>query len=200
MDTMKKYLSHDFHTFTKLSGVLKRPYISFGPISLGPRLYTTLDPDSAYGAVVYYKGAWTLLNLAKMASFTPGGETSFNEALKDLIAHSRGKLLSTRDVQEAFERHLKVQLGWYFNQWLHSSVLPKVRVTTKVEGDKLLVEGSQDSKLTLPIPIQTAQGKKKVREYLFFLKPEGSRQEFPLAFKPDLVLVDTNRTCLADYE
>ncbi|MEW5764387.1 MAG: M1 family metallopeptidase [Acidobacteriota bacterium] len=200
MDTMKKYLSHDFHTFTKLSDVLKKPYISFGPISLGPRLYTTLDPDSAYGAVVYYKGAWTLLNLSKMACFTPGGEGSFNEALKDLVTHSKGKLLSTRDVQEAFERHLKVQLGWYFNQWLHSSVLPKVKVTTKVEGDKLVVQGSQDSKLTLPIPIQTAEGKKKVREYLFFLKPEGSRQEFPLAFKPDLVLVDTNRTCLADYQ
>ena len=199
MDTMKKYLSHDFHTFTRLSDVIKKPYVEFGPICLGGRLYTTLDPDSAYQTIVYYKGAWTLLNLAKMATFTPAGEQGFYDACKDMIATCRGKLMSTQDVQEAFERHMKVQLGWYFNQWLTSSVVPKVKVKTKVEGDKLVAEGTQNSQLTLPVPIAVAEGK-KVREYLFFLKPAGSRQEFPLPFKPDKVAVDNNRTCLADYE
>jgi hypothetical protein len=200
MDTMKKYLSHDFHTFTKLSAVLKKPYVDFGPICLGSRLYTTLDPDDSYQTVVYYKGAWTLLNLSKMASFTPAGEEGFNNALKDMIATCKGKLMSTQDVQDAFEKHMKVQVGWYLKQWLQSSVIPKVKVTTKVNGDRLRVEGTQDSQLTLPIPIQTAEGKKKIREYLFFLKPGGSVQEFPLAFKPSMVVVDTNRTCLADYQ
>lgn len=200
MDTMKKYLGHDFHTFTKLSDVLKMPYVEFGPICLGSRLFTTLDPDAAYQTVVYYKGAWTLLNLSKMATFTPAGEAGFFDACKDMIATCRGKLMSTQDVQEAFERHMKVKLGWYFDQWLTSRVVPKVKVTTKVNGDRLLVEGDQNSQLTLPIPIETAEGKKKAREYLFFLKPEGSRQEFPLSFRPDKVLVDTNRTCLADYQ
>ena len=200
MDTMKKYLSHDFHTFTKLSDVLKKPYVEFGPICLGHRLYTTLDPDSAYQTIVYYKGAWTLLNLAKMATFTPVGEQGFYDACKDMIATCKGKLMSTQDVQEAFERHMKVQLGWYFNQWLTSSVVPKAKVKTKVEGDKLVAEGTQNSQLLLPIPIAVAEGKKKVREYLFFLKPGGSRQEFPLPFRPDVVAVDNNRTCLADYQ
>jgi hypothetical protein len=200
MDTMKKYLSHDFHTFTKLSDVLKKPYVDFGPICLGSRLYTTLDPDDSYQTIVYYKGAWTLLNLAKMASFTPAGEAGFTDALKDMIASCKGKLMSTQDVQDAFERHMKVQVGWYFKQWLQSSVIPKVKVTAKVNGDKLSVEGTQDSQLTLPIPIEVAEGKKKIREYLFFLKPGGSKQEFPLAFKPSVVAVDADRTCLADYQ
>lgn len=200
MDTMKKYLGHDFHTFTRLSDVLKKPYVEFGPICLGSRLFTTLDPDAAYQTVVYYKGAWTLLNLSKMATFTPAGEAGFFDACKDMIATCRGKLMSTQDVQEAFERHMKVQLGWYFKQWLESRIIPEVKVTTRVEGDKLRVEGTQNSQLTLPIPIETAEGKKMAREYLFFLKPGGSSQEFPLAFRPDKVLVDTNRTCLADYK
>jgi aminopeptidase N len=174
--------------------------VDFGPICLGSRLYTTLDPDDSYQTIVYYKGAWTLLNLAKMASFTPAGEAGFTDALKDMIATCKGKLMSTQDVQDAFERHMKVQVGWYFKQWLQSNVIPKVKVTTKVNGDKLSVEGTQDSQLTLPIPIETAEGKKKIREYLFFLKPGGSKQEFPLAFKPSLVAVDADRTCLADYQ
>lgn len=200
MDTMKKYLSHDFHTFTKLSDVLKKPYVEFGPICLGSRLYTTLDPDSAYQTIVYYKGAWTLLNLAKMASFTPAGEEGFTNALKDIIASNRNKLISTADVIAAFDRNMKVANGWYFKQWLESHVVPKVKVTTKVNGDKLHVEGTQDSQLLLPIPVAVAEGKKKIREYLFFLKPAGSAQDFPLPFKPDVVAVDNNRTCLADYQ
>ncbi len=200
MDTMKKYLSHDFHTFTRLSDVIKKPYVEFGPICLGSRLFTTLDPDSAYQTIVYYKGAWTLLNLSKMATFTPAGEAGFTNALKDIIASNKGKLMSTQDVVAAFDRNMKVANGWYFKQWLESRVIPKVKVTTKVQGDKLLVEGTQDSQLLLPIPVAVAEGKKKIREYLFFLKPAGSRQEFPLPFRPDVVAVDNNRTCLADYQ
>lgn len=203
MDTMKKYLSHDFHTFTKLSDVLKKPYVDFGPICLGNRLFTTLDADSAYQTVVYYKGAWTLLTLTRMAGFSPAGEAGFYDGLKAFLAGARGKLVGTADLREALERSMKVKLDWFFTQWLESSVIPKVKVKTTVTSEggthKLAVEGTQDSSLTLPIPVQAAQGK-TVREFLFFLKPGGSRSEFPLPFKPDKVVVDTNRICLADYQ
>ncbi len=77
-----------------------------------------------------------------------------------------------------------------------------MKVTTRVEGSKLLLKGVQNSTLTLPIPITIAKGRNKrakVHEYLFFLKPGGSSREFPLPFKPDKVLVDNNHYCLADY-
>ena len=203
MDTMKKYLSHDFHTFTKLSAVMKKPYVEFGPICLGSRLFTTLEPDDAYQTIVYYKGAWTLLTLTRMAAFTPDGENSFYQGLKDFPAKAQGRLVGTTDLREALEHSMKVKLDWYFSQWLESTIVPKVKVKTSVTGEgsgiKLVVEGTQDSTLTLPVPIQAAQGK-SVREFLFFLKPDGSRSEFPLPFKPDKVLVDTNRFCLADYQ
>jgi hypothetical protein len=202
MDTMKKYLSHDFHTFTKLSYVRRKPYVEFGPICLGTRLYTTLDPDDSYQTIVYFKGAWMLLNLSNMALFTPGGEKGFTDACKDMIASCKGRLMSTQDVVKDFERHMKAPLEWYFKEWLESNVVPKVKVTTRVEGSRLLVKGVQDSTLTLPIPVTIAKGRNKrakVHEYLFFLKPGGSSREFPLPFKPDKVLVDNNHYCLADY-
>lgn len=201
-DEMNKYISHDYNTMTKLSAIHKVPYIDEGPICMGSRLSTTLDPDSGYDTVVYYKAAWVLLNLSRMPAFTKAGEKGFFNGLKEFADSSHGRRINVLDLQKCIEHGTGVSLDWFFKQWLESTGIPKVTVKTRIDeagsSMKLIVESTQGTTLTLPIPVQAFQGQ-RVQEYLFFAKPGSSRQEYPLPFKPSKVLVDAGHVCLADY-
>ena len=202
MPKVKFYLADDMQGMLRISTVLKSPLVEQGPICLGPRLFTTLDPDSGYQTIIYNKGAWVLLNLLRLSAYLKEGEKGFYEGLKKLIAITDGGRISGLDLQRAIESGLKYDLDWYFKQWLESSMIPKVSVNTEVNGDgqdlRLLVHGRQDSEMTLPIPIQIEQGRQS-REYMFFLKGKSGSQEFPMPFKPEKVTVDGNHLCPVEY-
>ncbi len=201
-DEMNKYLSHDYNTMNKLSAIHKVPYVDEGPICMGSRLSTTLDPDSGYDTVIYYKAAWVLLDLSRMTAFTKAGEKGFFDGLKEFADYAKDRRVTVADLQRCIEHGTGVSLGWFFKQWLECVGIPKVKVKTTVDGSgasmKLVVESTQATTLTLPIPIQAFQGE-RVHEYLFFAKPGSSRQEYPLPFKPSKVTVDAGHACLADY-
>lgn len=198
----KRYIAENHRQMNLWSRLTGKPYIETGPVAMGGRLYTTLDPYTGYQQVVYYKGAWVILYLSKIAAFLKGGESAFFEGLKDLCANSPGRLVSCDDFRRTLEKHMGVDLKWYFQQWMEGTGLPQVKITTRVEGKgadtKLIVEGTQNTEMTLPIPVEAIQGD-KLRQFLFFLKGKSSRAEFPLPFQPDKVKVDAYMVCPVEY-
>ncbi len=111
-----------------------------GPVSLGPRLHWInghRDSRNAYQGIVYSKGAYTLHMLRMMLyDFTrpvPAGDAGFIAMMKSFVDENRGQRLSTEDFRRHVERHLGMDMQWFFDQWIHGTTLPKVKFENKVK-------------------------------------------------------------------
>lgn len=123
-----------------------------GPISMGWRLSTWRNP-SAYGAIVYSKGAY-VLHMLRMAMWTPqNGDEAFAAMMKEFATTHAGRNPSSLDFQSIVEKHapasLRItrdgRLDWFFGQWVHGTAIPKL--TSKLEfkstgGGRYKVTGS----------------------------------------------------------
>ncbi|HVE70457.1 MAG TPA: M1 family aminopeptidase [Thermoanaerobaculia bacterium] len=124
--------------------ILERPFqaqidnIEAGPISQGYRLSTWRN-ESAYGIVVYSKGAYVLHMLRMLMTDAKNGDVAFATMMKDFATTYAGKTASTRDFQRMVEKHatpnMKItrdgSLGWFFDQWVYGTAIPKI--TSKLD-------------------------------------------------------------------
>ena len=54
----KRYIANNHQQMNLWSRLTGKTYVDAGPIAMGSRLHTTLDPYDSYQQIVYYKGAW----------------------------------------------------------------------------------------------------------------------------------------------
>lgn len=180
----------------------RKPTWQEGPILLGPRLATSLEPGGGYQTIVYTKAAWAMVNLRKVAMLAPPGGSiqPFYNGLQDFLRTYYGRKATTEDFRKVMERHLKMDLGWFFDQYFRRTEIPSATVKARAEQDggqwKLLVEGTQDTDFRLCIPVEVSFGDKK-KEVIFQLQGKEGRQEFPLEAKPSGVKVDPGNETLA---
>lgn len=100
-----------------------------GPISLGTRLYTSETEDD-YRIITYQKGTWVLHMLRSLfLDLNTLGDDPFLAMLRDLYETYRGERLSTAEFRQHVERHAGVDLGWFFEQWVHGTAIPSYRAT-----------------------------------------------------------------------
>ena len=98
-----------------------------GPISLGWRLYTS-DTEEDYRIITYEKGAWIVHMLRHlMRNPDAGGDDIFVGMLKDLHTSFKGRRVRTQDFQDLVTRHAGVDMGWFFDQWVHGTDVPTYR-------------------------------------------------------------------------
>ncbi len=178
-----------------------KPTWSDGPILLGGRLNNTLEPISSYQTIVYGKGAWAMVNLRKIAVASPAHSMqAFYDALQDFLRTYSGQKATTADFQKVMERHLRMDLGWFFDQYFRRTEIPNVTVKARAErtsaGWRLVAEGTQDTDFRLYIPIQFALDKNS-QEVIFRLDGRQGRQEFDLPGEPSSVKVDGLNETLA---
>ncbi|HEX7150638.1 MAG TPA: M1 family aminopeptidase [Thermoanaerobaculia bacterium] len=123
-----------------------------GPISQGNRIGSSQN-QSAYGAIIYSKGAYVLHMLRMTMRDTKNGDAAFMAMMTDFATAYAGKNASTADFQRIVEKHatrsLKLtqdgKLDWFFNQWVHGTDIP--RYTSKLDftdagGGKYKVTGT----------------------------------------------------------
>ena len=104
-----------------------------GPPWLGQRLATSTTPDD-YGTIVYHKGAWIIQMLRHlMSDMSTDGEERFVEMLRDYYATYRGKNASTDDFKQILEKHIGMQMDWFFEQWVYGNDLPRYELQYVVE-------------------------------------------------------------------
>jgi hypothetical protein len=106
-----------------------------GPISLGYRVFASKDDDlDDYQTVVYKKGAWVMHMLRiLMLDLKTMNEDRFKGMMKDFYARYEGRRASTEDFQRVVERHIRTEMGWFFDQWVHSTAIPTYRVAHRSE-------------------------------------------------------------------
>ena len=106
-----------------------------GPISLGYRVFASKDDDlDDYQTVVYKKGAWVIHMLRiLMLDLKTMSDDRFTAMMKDFYAKYEGRRASTEDFQRVVERHTGAEMGWFFDQWVHSTAIPTYRVAHRTE-------------------------------------------------------------------
>jgi aminopeptidase N len=133
-----------------------------GPIYLGERLNSEKTPW-AYQRIVYAKGAY-VLHMIRMLTydFRRKDDSKFIGMMHDFVSTYAGREASTEDFRAIVEKHLGANMGWFFNQWVYGTEIPKIAVQYKVtKNDKgAVLEGtvtqrgvSKDFRTYMPVSI-----------------------------------------------
>jgi len=104
-----------------------------GPIWLGYRTSSSKTRGD-YSLIIYKKGAWVLHMLRNMMLDlkTMNGD-AFTNLMRDFYQTYRGKKASTEDFQNMVEKHVKIDMSWFFNQWVYGTEVPSYRFAYNIE-------------------------------------------------------------------
>jgi aminopeptidase N len=140
---------------------------STGPIVLGPRLETSIEPR-AWRNITYGKGSWILHMLRRRM-----GDERFLSMLGDLVKRYDHRALSTEAFREAAASYLPPKsddpkLEGFFDQWIYGTGIPTLKLEYQVKGKapalKLVGTVTQsdvddDFTTLVPVEIQLARGR-----------------------------------------
>jgi hypothetical protein len=113
-----------------------------GPVYLGYRLGHIRGESRVFRALVYNKGAAVLHMLRQLV-----GDEAFFRGLRRFYAENRFRKAGTDDLQRAMEEESDRRLERFFERWIWDSSLPRLRVTTSIEGQELLVKAEQGGEI-----------------------------------------------------
>jgi Peptidase family M1 domain len=161
-----------------------------GPVTLGWRLTSSRFPN-AYERVLYGRGTW-LIHMLRTMLREGGGKNSdalFFAALKGLLARSPNHKISTRDLQEAFEKVLppsftyegRRSLDWFFDTWVNDVSIPAFALEdvkmardagrVKVTGVIRETNAAKDLVTAVPIYAVDENGKSRFADFVFADEP-----------------------------
>jgi len=125
-----------------------------GPITDGWRLSTWRNRSAAQ-AMIYSKGAFVLhmLRMLMRDPDSPQPDERFIAMMKDFVRAAADRNASTRDFQEAVERHMTPELDlegdgkmdWFFRQWVEGTEIPRFDAKLEIEhvaDDRYRIHGS----------------------------------------------------------
>jgi hypothetical protein len=134
-----------------------------GPISLGSRV-TVGGRDEDYATVVYDKGAWVVHMLRNLLmDMDTMDETAFRDVMREVAGRFKNQRISTPEFRALVEAKLGgLDLGWFFDQWVHGSDIPTYRWAWRGEevadGYKLTLRVRQEEvpegfKMVVPVTV-----------------------------------------------
>jgi Peptidase family M1 domain len=140
---------------------------STGPIVLGPRLETSIEPR-AWRNITYGKGSWILHMLRRRM-----GDERFLTMLGDIMKKYDHQTISTEAFREVAASYLPAKsddpkLEGFFDQWVYGTGIPTLKLEYQVKGKapalKLVGTVTQsdvddDFATLVPVEIQLARGR-----------------------------------------
>jgi len=175
---------------------------SAGPIVLGPRLESSLEPR-AWRDITYGKGTWILQMLRRRM-----GDERFRSMLAEILKRYDHDALTTDEFRQLAAGFLPPrsddpQLETFFDQWVYGTGIPSLKLTYKVTGaaPSWKVTGTvtqtgvdDDFTAMVPVEIQTARGTTVTR----WIRSASDPVSFsvPLSQAPLKVTLDPHRAVL----
>ena len=104
------------------------------PIALGTRAASARYPED-HQLVVYQKGAWVLHMLRTMLTDFEGdgGDRLFDRVIKAFYSERYGQSATTEHFRQVVEREVGADMGWFFDQWVSGSAIPKYTFSYTLE-------------------------------------------------------------------
>ena len=170
-----------------------------GAIYLGYRLGHIKNDSRIFRALVYNKGAGVLHMLRRML-----GDEVFFRGVRRFYTANRFKKAGTEDLQRAMEQESGRALDRFFQRWIYESGIPRVRYSTFVDGQELVVRFDQTPPADAPlydIPVTvTAQFADKTVEEIVVIADAIVEKRIPLSGTPKTVDVNLDGAALAIFE
>jgi hypothetical protein len=147
-----------------------------GAVYQGYRLGHIKSDSRVFRALVYNKGAMVLHMLRRLM-----GDEAFFRGLRRYYAANRFKKAGTEDLQLAMEAEYKGSLERFFQRWIYESGLPRVRYSTAVEGQELVVrfEEMGNEIYDIPVTVTLQYGDKSIDEVVA-ITGNSVEKRFPL--------------------
>ena len=149
----------------------RKPY-TIGPVTQGYRL-NNAKTGGAARFLIYPKGAY-ILHMLRMMMYKQGqgGDTAFQNMMKDFVQTHYNQAVSTEDFKRAVEKHMTKEMdidkngtmNWFFDQWVYGTEVPAYKFEYSVSKDgmlngKITQSGVSDNFVMLvPIYLDTGKG------------------------------------------
>ena len=106
-----------------------------GPIWLGYRTGDSSCLERRYlDLIIYKKGAWVLHMLRNMMiDLDTMSDESFKNLMKDFYSTYCDKQASTYDFQKMLEKHVGMNMDWFFKEWVFGTDIPVYKFAYKTE-------------------------------------------------------------------
>ena len=131
-----------------------------GAVYLGYRLGHIKGDSRVFRALVYNKGATVLHMLRRLV-----GDDVFFRGVRRYYAENRYKKAGTEDLQRAMEAEAGRSLERFFERWIYQSGLPRIRYSTAVESQEVVVRFEQIGDVyDVPITVTVTMADNKVIE------------------------------------
>jgi hypothetical protein len=147
-----------------------------GAVYLGYRLGHIKGDSRVFRAIVYNKGAVVLHMLRRWM-----GEEAFSRGLRRYYVENRYKKAGTADLERAMTAEAGHSLERFFERWIYTSGLPRVRYSTSVEGQELVVRFEQSGDIfdvPVTVTINTSDGS---RDEVVAITEAVVERRFPLS-------------------
>lgn len=116
----------------------RKSFISDGaetsPIWMGNRASSSKTAGD-YSTIIYEKSAWILHMLRIFCiGLNNFNEDLFKDILRDFYQLSNKQLVSTEDFIQICEKHIQMDMKWFFDQYVYNSYLPEYKFEWENDG------------------------------------------------------------------
>jgi hypothetical protein len=166
-----------------------------GAVYLGYRLGHLKSDSRVFRAVIYNKGAAVLHMLRRTV-----GDDAFFRGLRRYYAENRYKKAGTEDLQHAIEAEYGKPLDRFFERWIFASGLPRIRYSTSVDGQELVIRFEQIGDVyDVPVTV-TLQCADKSTDTVVVLSEAVVERRLPLSGTLRSVEVNADSGALGTFE
>ena len=147
-----------------------------GPVYLGYRLGHIKGESRTFRALVYNKGAGVLHMLRRVI-----GDEAFFAGIKRFYAENRFKKASSDDLRKAMEASSGRDLTRFFERWIYDNGIPRLRYSTAVEGNELVVHFEQTGDIyDVPVTMAVTYADGKTTEFILQVNEAANEVRYPL--------------------
>jgi hypothetical protein len=148
-----------------------------GPVYLGYRLGHIKGESRVFRALLYNKGAAVLHMLRRLI-----GDQAFFAGVKKFYADNRFKKAGTDDLRRAMEATSGKDLNRFFERWIYDSGIPRLRYSTAVEGNELIVRFEQSGEIyDVPVTMAVTYADGKTTESVVIVNDATNEARIPLS-------------------
>lgn len=167
-----------------------------GAVYLGYRLGHIKNDSRVFRALVYNKGAAVLHMLRRIV----GDEVFFN-SIRRFYAGSRFKKAGTDDLQEAFEKESGRSLERFFQKWIYESALPRLRVSSAIEGQTVVAKVEQlTDPFDVPVTVTITMTDGRVQEQVVVVSEATAEQRIAVPGQVRTVEFNADSATIATIE
>ncbi|MFA6456240.1 MAG: M1 family aminopeptidase [Bacteroidota bacterium] len=180
-----------------------------GPIWLGYRTSSSSTVGD-YNLIIYKKGAWLLHMLRNMAlDLKTMNEDVFLGMMREFYQTYHGKSASTADFQRITEKYFKMNMNWFFQQWLYNTEIPMYNITYKLqelENGKFKVkctvrQTNVPNDFQMYVPFLVDFGEHRFARLRYLIKGPVTEFEFPiLPLKPENIRFNDLESVLCEID